>query len=133
MLIGDINNNRYRVTSILTRLSISQDDIKNIAKMLVREELLSEEQFEKLAKLEDLDLPAVALIIKATKIDQGLKFLPTKMNDLVKSLQTLLTELFETRSSVVRNNVRAVLEELLQRKGITQQRYNSIKDENDIL
>ena len=80
-----------------------------------------------------MDLPAVALIIKDTKIGQGLKFLPTKMNDLVKSLQTLLTELFETRSSVVRNNIRAVLEELLQRKGNTQQRYNSIKDETDIL
>ena len=133
MLIDDINNNRYRVSSILTRLSNSQDDIKNIAKALVHEELLTEEQFEKLAKLEDLDLPTVALIIKDTKIGQGLKFLPTKMNDLVKSLQTLLTELFETRSSVVRNNVRAVLEELLQLKGITQQRYNSIKEENDIL
>ena len=39
----------------MTRLSNSQDDIKNIANMLVREELLSEEQFEKFAKLEDLD------------------------------------------------------------------------------
>ena len=101
--------------------------------MLVRKKLLSKKQFEKLAKLEDLDLPAVALVIKDTKIGQGLTFLPTKMNDLVKSLQKLLTELFETRRSVVRNHVRAVLEELHQRKGITQQRYNSIKDENDIL
>ena len=100
---------------------------------MVREELLSEERFEKLAKLEDLDLPAVALIIKNIKIGQGLKFLPSKMNDLVKSLQTLLTELFETGRSAVRTNLRAVLEELLQRKGITQERYNSIKDENDIL
>ena len=54
------------------------------------------------------------------------------MNDLVKSLQTLLTELVETGSSMVRNNVKTVLEELLQRKDITQERYNSIKDENDI-
>ena len=132
MLIDDIHNNRYRVTSILTRLSNSQDDIKTITKVLAREELLSEEQFQKLAKLEDWDLPTVALIIKDTKIGRGLKFLPRKKNDLVKSLQTLLTELVETRSSTVQNNVRTVLEELLQRKGITQERYNSIKDEHNI-
>ena len=127
MLVDDINNNRYSVKSILTRLSNSQDDIKNILEMLVREEQLSEEQFEKLVKLEEtFDLPAVALVIKDTKIGQGLKFLPRKMNDLVKSLQRLLTELVETGSSTVRNNVTAVLEELLRRKGITQERYNSI-------
>ena len=124
MLVDDINNNQYRVKSIL-RLSNSQDDIKNILEMLVREELLSEEQFEKLVKLEDtFDLPAVTLVIKDTKIGQGLKFLPRKMTDLVKSLQRLLTELVETGSSTVRNNVTAVLEELLRRKGITQERYN---------
>ena len=55
------------------------------------------------------------------------------MNDLVKRLQTSLTELVETGSSAVRNNVIAVLEELLQRKGITQERYNSIREENDIM
>ena len=102
--------------------------------MLAREELLSKEQFDKLAKLEEsFDLPAVALVIKDTKIGHGLKFLPRKMNDLVKSLQTLLAEFDETGSSMVRNNVIAVLDELLQRKGFTQERYNSIKDENDIL
>ena len=92
MLVDDINNNRYRVRSILTRLSNSQDDIKTIAKVLAREELLSKEQFEKLTELEELDLPAVALIIKDTKIGRGIKFLPRKLSDLVKSLQTLHTE-----------------------------------------
>ena len=133
MLLDDINNNRYRVRSILTRLSNSQDDIKTIAKVLAREELLSKEQFEKLAELEDLDLPAVALIIKDTKIGRGLKLLPRKINDLVQSLQTLLTELAEAGSSTIQSNVRSVLEELLQRKGITQERYNTIKDEHNIL
>ena len=62
MLVDDINNNRYRVSN-------SQDDIKNILEMLVREELLTEEQLEKLAKLEEtVDLPAVALVIKDIQI-----------------------------------------------------------------
>ena len=126
-------NNRYRVKSILTRLNNSQDDIKNVLKRLIREELLSQEQFEKLTNLEGkFDLPAVALVIKDTKIGRGLKFLPRKMNDLVKSLQTLLTELVETGSSAIRNDVQAVLDELLQKKAITQERYNTIKDENYI-
>ena len=95
--------------------------------MLVREELLSEEQFSKLVKLEEtFDLPAVALVIKDTKIGQGVKSLPRKMNDFVKSLQRILTELVEVESSTVRNNVTAALEELLRRKGITHERYNSI-------
>ena len=133
MLVDDINNNRYRVRSILTRLSNSQDDIKTIANVLAREELLSKEQFEKLAELEDLDLPAIALIIKDTKIGRGLKLLPRKINDLVQSLQTLLTELAEAGSSTIQSNVRSVLEELLQRKDIIQERYNTIKDEHNIL
>ena len=95
--------------------------------MLVREELLSEEQFDKLVKFEEtFDLPVVALVFKDTKIGQGLKFLARKMTDLVNSLQRLLTELVETGSSTVRNNVTAVFEELLRRKGITQERYDSI-------
>ena len=92
ILLYDIDNNRYRVNSILRRLNNSQDDIKNVLKTLIREELLSEEQFKKLNNLEEkFDLYAVALVIKDTKIGRGLKFLPRKMNDLVTSLQTLLT------------------------------------------
>ena len=132
MLIDDIANNRYRVTSILRRLNNSEDDIKNILKVLAREKLLSDEQYKKLANSADLDLPAVALVIKDTKIGRGLKFLPRKMNELVTNLQTLLTELVETGSSAIRRDVGSILDELLQRKGITQDRYKSIKEENDI-
>ena len=51
--------NRYRVQSILTRFYDAQDarDISNILEQLVREELLSHEQFQKLLELEELDLP----------------------------------------------------------------------------
>ena len=79
MLLYDIDNNRYRVNSILRRLNNSQDDIKNVLKRLIREELISEEQFKKLNNLEGkFDLPAVVLVIKDTKVGRGLKFLPKK-------------------------------------------------------
>ena len=67
MLLYDIDTNRYRINSILRRLNNSQGDTKNVLKRLIREELLSEEQFKKLANLEGkIDLSTVALVIKET-------------------------------------------------------------------
>ena len=60
-----VNKNRHRAQSIFTRLADASD--KDDA--LVKEELLSPEQYENLAKLEDLvDLPAIAQIISVTKV-----------------------------------------------------------------
>ena len=57
-----------------------------ILKQLAREELLSEEQYLKLAQIgiEELTSSRLADIIKETKIGQGRKFLPRKLNDLTK-------------------------------------------------
>ena len=70
MLVDDITSNRYRLQSIFTRLDDAQDkdDTLHILKELVKEELLSEEQYEELAELEGLDLPAVVLVIKDSMI-----------------------------------------------------------------
>ena len=75
----------------------------------------------------------IAVVIKETKVGRGLKFLPTAIGDLRKNLKMWLEELAETGKSTIRRNVGSVLDELLQRKGITQDRYNTIKVENDIL
>ena len=72
------------------------------------EELLSEEQHLELDKalLEDeLDSSRIVDIIRGTKVGQGLKFLPRKLNDLVKSLQIWLEQLTETGRSDVRKKV----------------------------
>ena len=45
-------------------------------KQLVREQLLSPEQYEKINAAAALDLTAIANIIKDTKVGRGLKFLP---------------------------------------------------------
>ena len=94
--------------------------------------LFPQNNFKKLAKIEEIDLPAVAAVIKERKIGQGLKFLPRKLTDLTTRLQIWLKEFAETGASGVRNKIAAVLEELLRQKGITQERYKSIKNENDI-
>ena len=111
-----------------------KDDALTILKELVKEELLSEEQYEELAKLEDLvDLPAIAQIINDTKVGQGLSFLPRKVSDLRKSLQSLLTEVAETGNSVIRNKMTAVLQELQRLKAISNEQYDVIKKDIEIM
>ena len=80
-----------------------------------------------------MDLQSIADIIKETKIGQGLKFLPRKMNDLTKSLQLLRDELAETEKSTARNTLASVLEELRRQKGSTLENYRSIKEDNNRL
>ena len=111
-----------------------KDDALTILKELVKEELFTPEQYEKLAKLEDLvDLPAIAQIINATKVGQGLSFLPRKVSDLRRSLYLLLTELAETGDSVIRNKMTAVLQELRSLKAISNEQYAVIKKNNEIM
>ena len=133
MLLNDIKNNRYRVYSILTRLH-DAEDMSNVLPQLVQEELLSLEQYEKLAELKEIDLPTVANIIKQTKMVQGLRFLPRALGGLKKKLELLIGELAaDTGRARVKNELAAVLEELLRRNGISHKQYTSIKQDNDIL
>ena len=77
-----------------------------ILKELAREELLSEEQYLKLAQLDinELNSSHIADIIKKNKIGQGIQFLPRKLSDLTKHLQIWLQELAETKASAVRTS-----------------------------
>ena len=90
ILLKDINQTRYCVETILTRLTDAEGEkhLSFTLKQLALEELLSEEQHLELDKtlLEDeLESSRIVDIIKGTKVGQGIKFLPRKLNDLVKS------------------------------------------------
>ena len=52
MLIDDINKNRYRIESIFRRLYEAEENELSILKGLLREDLLSDKQFEKLVELD---------------------------------------------------------------------------------
>ena len=132
MLLGDISQNQKRVHSILTRLS-ETSNVPSVLKQLIKERLISEEQFEKLVEHEDLDLPIITRIIKETKIGQGLKFLPKTIGNLTDTLQLMIQELIDTGSSVIREKITSILEELLNRKAITHERYTAIKEEHNIV
>ena len=133
MLIDVINKNRYRIESIFRRLDEAEDDELSISEGLVSEGLLSDKQFEKLVELDVLDFPAVALVIKGTKVGQGVKFLPNTMKSLRESLGTLSKELIDTGNAVIKTQLIPVLEELRRCKGITDKQYATVKRELDIL
>ena len=130
-MLNDIDNNRYRVKSIVTRLADAQDERnrKDILIQLAREGLLSDEQLEKLDELKEVDLPRVVDIVKETKIGQGLKFLPRTLSQLKKRLDSLLSDLVNIGLSSVKKEINALLEELLRRNGISLEQYTAVKQE----
>ena len=110
-----------------------KDDALPILQALARQELLSKEQYEKLAKLEDWDLSTIAGIINDTKVGQGIPFLPRKVSDLRKSLQSLLRGLTESGNSIIKHKLTAVLNELQRLKAISDEQYTEIKKNTDIM
>ena len=121
----------YRVQTILTRLKDNGRD-ENTLKQLVREQLLSLEQYEKInASAAALDLAAIAEIIKDTKVGRGLKFLPRTVDDLKTKVQVLLKEIATKGIDAIKNELIAVLDELLHKNGITKDEYTSIIKKGD--
>ena len=112
VLLDDIAKNRYRVKTIIRRMADAVGE--------------TEEQYLRLAQLEELDSSKLIDVIKESKIGKRLRFLPRKLSDLINNLQIWLGELTETGRSMV-------LEELLRWKGISHERYTSITEDNDVL
>ena len=93
MLLNDIADNRHRVQTIFRRLNEAKNE-NTLNHQLIREQLLSPEQYEKLKEEgeAELDLNVIADVIKNTKVGRGLKFLPTTINDLKTKLQCLIKD-----------------------------------------
>ena len=123
LLVDDIANNRCRVREIINRLTQADNDKSRLWTMnqLVKKKFISDDQYFKLADilLDQLDLVKLTAVIKETTFRRGMNFLPRKTGDLINSLQEWLNELAETGTSVVRDKISSVLEELLRRKEMT--------------
>ena len=72
-------------------------------------------------------------VIRETKIGQGMNFLPRKTGYLIDSLLEWMEEFVEKGGTVLQNKISSVLNELLCRKTISDERYNELKEENNIL
>ena len=131
MLLGDIEKNRYRVEQIFQRLMDAEDkeEMLTVLSALVREGHLSDEQFERLAELEDPDLPTIKEVTTNTKVGGGLKFLPRTISNLRYTLQSLLTELKESGSATLKSKITAsIMDELLRRNAIRVGEYENLKE-----
>ena len=87
---------------------------------------MSPEQYEKINAAAALDLTAIADIIKDTKVGRGLKFLPRTVDDLKAKVQVLLKEIATKGIDAIKNELIALLDELLHKNGITESEYTSI-------
>ena len=137
LLVNDIAKNRVRVREIVRRFNQACDDSKSrlwIIEQLAKEELLSEQQYFKLVEIiDEIDIKQLTDVIRETKIGQGMNFLPRKTGDLIDSLREWMQEFVEKGGTVLQNKISSVLNELLRRKTISDERYNEFKEENNIL
>ena len=57
---SDINNHRCRVQELFQRINAAEDNEEDIWKLLTCQGLISDEQFEKLSKLDNTDIETIA-------------------------------------------------------------------------
>ena len=76
ILLDDLQNNRHRIQEIFQRIDDAEENEEDIWKILVREGLISDEQFEELENLENTEIEKISSILKSTKSGQGIPFLP---------------------------------------------------------
>ena len=79
ILLDDLQNNRHRIQEIFQRIDDVEENEEDIWTFLVREGLISDEEFEKLSQLENTELKEISSIVKGVKSGQGISFLPTTM------------------------------------------------------
>ena len=96
-----------------------------------RQGLISDEQFEKLSKLDNTDIETIASVLKGVKIGQGIPFLPTSLKGLRTMFGALWTEI--TKNEIMKNKLLPVLKELLSRRSITDEQYSTFIKEFDKL
>ena len=138
MLLEEITRNRARVQEIVNRMGLVLDaaveaDVLLLLKQLTSEGHLSLDQNFKIIEMKDLTMNKLITVIKETKIGRGLDFMPRKTSELLNQLKLWVSEFAEKGTSILRAQILAALDELLQRKAISKTEYNSMKNDNNAL
>ena len=141
VILKDINNNRYRVNTILRQMIpvLIQKDVKpkevwDRLKSLESNRLISREQFEVLEKdVDEMTIDNLVNELKSMKIGRGLKFLPTTIHGLHSKLKEWMNDFMKRPSNTLHCRILMLLDELLSRKNITRQDYETrVKAFNDL-
>ena len=131
ILLTDLDRNRFRINRILMRLNgaNSEENYINQLHSNAREKLISENEFDTLySSRNKRDISNVANIIKLTKIGRGVRFLPRTTRGLFDALNTLADVVPNSSNSILKTELFAILDELLQRKAITDKDYNIVRN-----
>ena len=136
MLVNDIAENRERVKEIVNRFNLAGDDKEMrlwVIEQLAKEELISEQQYFKLAEeIDDIDVKKLTNIIGETKIGQGVNFLPRTTGELFDKLLEWVSEFAKNGGIALQSMISAALNELFRRKKISKQRYDEMKEQHNI-
>ena len=134
MILRDIKRNRFRVSDILRQMHpILSEGVGNVKEMkaalvrLLNQKLISLEQFNVLTKkMDTLDLDKFISEMKSQKIGRGLDFLPRHTNDLIVKLKKWASEFAKDGTAILRTKILSVLDELLFRRAITNEKYKDL-------
>ena len=132
MALKDIKRNYYRVSDILRRMKVIFDDenrkAENVAdgiKGLIRDELISEEQYDELMRIiNDLDMEQLIKVIRTTKSGRGIDFLPRDTKDLYQKVIEWTAVHQKDPSFDLKQKILSALHELRFRKAIKKNDYD---------
>ena len=133
MLLNYINNNRRHVQELFQRFGDAEDNEEDIWKLLPRQGLISDEQFENLSKLDNTYIETIANVPKGVKMGRGVPFLPTSLKGLRTIFSALWTEFTKNGSEMMKNKLLRLSKELLRRGGIMDEQYSTLIKEFDKL
>ena len=140
VILHDICQNRQRVEDIIKQMTLlfengdneEEERLKAIQRLLTHK-LISDEQYDNLKEnIGDMDFDAMISELKNTKIGRGLSFLPTTIRKQKENIGEWLREFAEKKSKQLRDKLFGVLNEVLQRKGISKQEYKETLEQNDL-
>ena len=132
ILLKTVDENRYRVENILTRLNraLNEEQFLDALQALSREDLLSRDQYDQLkSKGHSIGISNIANIIKSTKLGRGIRFLPRLSRDLKQTLRDIAGESNKSTCFVLKKEFLAIIDELLYRKCISNEDYEAIINE----
>ena len=113
--------------------SKNREDLLHHINHMIRQKVINEEQEKELLKEEELDLDKFINVLKQVKVGRGLKFLPRLTNGLLNKKQELLTSLKDEKNPKhMKCNLIAVLDELLQRRGISKQKHKKLIEQHEV-
>ena len=138
-ILNDIRENQYRVTNAIRPMVLIFEDSKNREDLLhhinhmIRQKVINEKQGKELLKEEELDLDKFINVLKQVKVGRGLKFLPRLTNSLLNKKREWLTSLKDQKNpKQLKCNLMAVLDELLERRAISQQEHKHMIEKHEL-